>query len=133
MFKPVSPNLNVTQMEEAILRMWKIRHIFEKSEEQRRGNPEYVFYEGPPTANGIPGVHHVLARAFKDIFPRYQSMLGKHVIRRGGWDTHGLPVEIEVEKRLGFDSKSQIEEYGIGAFNKLCRQSAFDYIQEWNV
>ncbi len=131
MFKPVSPNLNVTQMEEAILRMWKIRHIFEKSEEQRRGNPEYVFYEGPPTANGIPGVHHVLARAFKDIFPRYQSMLGKHVIRRGGWDTHGLPVEIEVEKRLGFDSKSQIEEYGIGAFNKLCRQSAFDYIQEW--
>jgi len=101
MFKPVSPSLNVTQMEEAILRMWKIRHIFEKSEEQRRGNPEYVFYEGPPTANGIPGVHHVLARAFKDIFPRYQSMLGKHVIRRGGWDTHGLPVEIEVEKRLG--------------------------------
>ncbi|MBK5108957.1 MAG: isoleucine--tRNA ligase, partial [Anaerolineales bacterium] len=131
MFKPVSPNLNITQMEEAVLRMWKIRHIFEKSEEQRRGNPDYVFYEGPPTANGIPGVHHVLARAFKDIFPRYQTMRGKHVIRRGGWDTHGLPVEIEVEKRLGFNSKSQIEEYGIGPFNELCRQSAFDYIQEW--
>ena len=131
MFKPVSPKLNITQVEEAILRMWKIRHIFEKSEEQRRGNPEYVFYEGPPTANGIPGVHHVLARAFKDIFPRYKTMRGNHVIRRGGWDTHGLPVEIEVEKRLGFNSKSQIDEYGVGPFNELCRQSAFDYIQEW--
>ena len=131
MFKPVSRELNIIQVEEAILRMWKIRHIFEKSEEQRRGNPEYVFYEGPPTANGIPGVHHVLARAFKDIFPRYQVMRGKHVIRRGGWDTHGLPVEIEVEKRLGFNSKSQIEEYGIAPFNELCRQSAFDYIREW--
>ncbi len=131
MFKPVSPKLNITQVEEAILRMWKIRHIFEKSEEQRRGNPEYVFYEGPPTANGIPGVHHVLARAFKDIFPRYKTMQGNHVIRRGGWDTHGLPVEIEVEKRLGFNSKSQIDEYGVGPFNELCRQSAFDYIQEW--
>ncbi|MFL7890609.1 MAG: isoleucine--tRNA ligase [Anaerolineales bacterium] len=131
MFKPVSPKLNVNQMEEAVLRKWKIHHIFKKSEEQRRGNPEYVFYEGPPTANGLPGVHHVLARAFKDIFPRYQTMRGKHVIRRGGWDTHGLPVEIEVEKRLGFNSKSQIEEYGIGPFNELCRQSAFDYIQEW--
>ncbi len=131
MFKPVSPKLNITQVEESILRMWKIRHIFEKSEEQRRGEPEYVFYEGPPTANGIPGVHHVLARAFKDIFPRYKTMQGHHVIRRGGWDTHGLPVEIEVEKRLGFNTKSQIEEYGIGPFNELCRQSAFDYIQEW--
>jgi len=131
MFKPVSPKLKITQVEEAVLRMWKIRHIFEKSEEQRRGNPEYVFYEGPPTANGIPGVHHVLARAFKDIFPRYKTMQGNHVIRRGGWDTHGLPVEIEVEKRLGFNSKSQIDEYGIGPFNELCRQSAFDYIQEW--
>jgi isoleucyl-tRNA synthetase len=131
MFKPVSPKLNVNQMEEAVLRKWKIHHIFKKSEEQRRGNPEYVFYEGPPTANGLPGVHHVLARAFKDIFPRYHTMRGKHVIRRGGWDTHGLPVEIEVEKRLGFNSKSQIEEYGIGPFNELCRQSAFDYIQEW--
>ncbi len=131
MFKPVSPKLNITQVEEAILRTWRIRHIFEKCEEQRRGSPEYVFYEGPPTANGIPGVHHVLARAFKDIFPRYKTMQGHHVIRRGGWDTHGLPVEIEVEKKLGFNSKSQIEEYGIGPFNELCRQSAFEYIQEW--
>jgi isoleucyl-tRNA synthetase len=96
-----------------------------------QGQPEYVFYEGPPTANGKPGVHHVLARAFKDIFPRYQTMRGRHVIRRGGWDTHGLPVELEVEKRLGFTSKSQIEEYGIAKFNALCRKSAFDYISDW--
>lgn len=131
MFKPVSPKLNINQVEEGILRMWKIRHIFAKSEQQRRGEPEYVFYEGPPTANGLPGVHHVLARAFKDIFPRYKTMQGYHVIRRGGWDTHGLPVEIEVEKKLGFNSKSQIEHYGIAQFNELCRKSAFDYIQEW--
>ena len=131
MFKPVSPKLNITHVEEAVLRTWKIRHIFEKSEKQRRGASEYVFYEGPPTANGLPGVHHVLARAFKDIFPRYKTMRGYHVIRRGGWDTHGLPVEIEVEKQLGFNSKSQIEEYGIAPFNELCRKSAFDYIQDW--
>ncbi len=130
MFKPVSPKFNVTQMEEAILRMWKHRHIFEKSEEQRRGSAEYVFYEGPPTANGKPGVHHVLARSFKDMFPRYKTMRGYHVIRRGGWDTHGLPVEIEVEKQLGFTTKSQIEEYGIDRFNDLCRKSVYRYIQE---
>jgi isoleucyl-tRNA synthetase len=131
MFKPVAPKLNITQMEEAILRMWKHRRIFEKSEEQRRGGAEYVFYEGPPTANGKPGVHHVLARSFKDMFPRYKTMRGYHVIRRGGWDTHGLPVEIEVEKQLGFTTKSQIEEYGIDRFNDLCRKSVFRYIQEW--
>jgi isoleucyl-tRNA synthetase len=131
MYKPVSPRLNVIPMEEAVLRGWKHRNIFEKSEQLRRGSPEYVFYEGPPTANGKPGVHHVLARAFKDIFPRYKVMRGYHVVRRGGWDTHGLPVEIEVEKRLGFNNKSQIEEYGIARFNELCRKSAFDYIQDW--
>lgn len=131
MFKPVNPKLNVNQMEEANLRMWKSHHIFEKTEKERHGAPEYVFFEGPPTANGKPGVHHVLARAFKDIFPRYRTMRGYHVLRRGGWDTHGLPVEIEVEKKLGFTSKMQIEEYGIAKFNDLCRRSAFDYIQDW--
>ena len=131
MFKPVSPKLNVTLLEEEVLRLWKHRRIFEKTDEQRRGQPEFVFYEGPPTANGRPGVHHVLSRAFKGIFPRYQIMHGRHVVRRGGWDTHGLPVELEVEKRLGFTSKSQIEEYGIARFNELCRKSAFDYIVEW--
>ena len=131
MFKPVSPKLNLTSMEEGVLRFWKHHHIFEKSGTSRQGSPEYVFYEGPPTANGKPGVHHVLARAFKDIFPRYKTMRGYHVVRRGGWDTHGLPVEIEVEKKLGFNNKSQIEEYGIARFNEMCRMSAFEYIQDW--
>jgi isoleucyl-tRNA synthetase len=131
MFKTVSPKLNLTLLEEEVLRFWKSHRIFEKTTRLREGKPDYVFYEGPPTANGLPGVHHALARAFKDIFPRFHSMRGCHVIRRGGWDTHGLPVEIAVEKKLGFTSKSQIEAYGIAEFNELCRQSAFLYIQEW--
>ncbi|MEW5940328.1 MAG: class I tRNA ligase family protein, partial [Chloroflexota bacterium] len=131
MFKPVSPKLDVVGMEESVLKMWKRENIFKKTVEQRKGGPEYVFYEGPPTANGKPGVHHVLARAFKDMFPRYKIMRGYHVSRRGGWDTHGLPVEIEVEKRHGWISKKQIEEYGIAKFNAECRKSAFDYIQDW--
>jgi len=131
MFRPVSPKLNIVLMEEGVLRFWKKHQIFQKTMEQREGGPEYVFYEGPPTANGKPGVHHVLARAFKDVFPRYKTMQGYHVIRRGGWDTHGLPVEIEVEKKLGFTNKQQIEDFGIARFNELCRESAFSYIQEW--
>ena len=131
MFKPVSPKLDVNRMESKVLQHWQSRDIFHKSMSLREGMPEYVFFEGPPTANGKPGVHHVLARAFKDIFPRYKTMRGFHVSRRGGWDTHGLPVEIEVEKKLGFTNKQQIEEYGIAKFNVLCRESAFEYIQEW--
>jgi isoleucyl-tRNA synthetase len=131
MFKPVTPKLNVTSLEEAILYFWKEKDIFHRTMKEREGEPEYVFYEGPPTANGKPGSHHVLARAFKDLFPRYKTMRGFHVLRRGGWDTHGLPVEIEVEKRLGFVKKGQIEEYGIAKFNELCRQSAFSNIQDW--
>jgi isoleucyl-tRNA synthetase len=131
MFNPVTPKLDVVKMEEGVLKMWKKEDIFAKSAGQHEGGPEYVFYEGPPTANGVPGVHHVLARVFKDIFPRYKTMRGYHVIRRGGWDTHGLPVEIEVERRLKFTNKSQIDEYGIARFNELCRKSAFDYIQDW--
>ena len=131
MFKPVSPKLNVTSMEENVLKFWKQAEIFKKTVEQRQGAPEYVFYEGPPTANGKPGVHHVLARAFKDMFPRYKIMRGFHVSRRGGWDTHGLPVEIEVEKQLGFKNKQQIEEFGIDKFNELCKKSVFTYIQDW--
>ncbi len=118
-------------METRILQYWQSRDIFHKSLTQREGKPEYIFFEGPPTANGKPGVHHVLARAFKDIFPRYKTMRGYHVSRRGGWDTHGLPVEIEVEKKLGFTNKQQIEEFGIAKFNAMCRESAFAYIQEW--
>jgi len=131
MFAPVSHRLDVIAMEERILRFWKQAGIFRKTIEQRSGGPEYVFYEGPPTANGKPGVHHVLARVFKDMFPRYRIMQGHHVSRRGGWDTHGLPVEIEVEKQLGFSNKQQIEEYGIDRFNELCRRSVFAYIQDW--
>ncbi|MEI7844269.1 MAG: isoleucine--tRNA ligase [Chloroflexota bacterium] len=130
-FKPVSPKLDIPAMEEAVLKSWKKEKIFEKSLSTREGGTEYVFYEGPPTANGKPGVHHILARAFKDMFPRYRIMQGFHVSRRGGWDTHGLPVEIEIEKRHGFKNKQQIEEYGIAKFNEECRKSAFDYIQDW--
>ncbi|MDD5368887.1 MAG: isoleucine--tRNA ligase [Anaerolineaceae bacterium] len=131
MFRSVSPKLNVNIMEEGVLRQWKAHDIFHQSIRNREGGPEYVFYEGPPTANGRPGIHHVLARAFKDIFPRYKTMRGYHTLRRGGWDTHGLPVEIEVEKQLGFNNKQQIEAYGIDRFNELCRKSAFAYIQDW--
>ncbi|MBI9051029.1 MAG: isoleucine--tRNA ligase [Anaerolineaceae bacterium] len=131
MFKPVNSRLNVTEMEERILSFWQDTDVFHQSMQLREGGPEYVFYEGPPTANGKPGSHHVLARAFKDMFPRYKTMQGYHVSRRGGWDTHGLPVEIEVEKKLGFTNKQQIEDYGIDKFNALCRESAFSYIKEW--
>lgn len=131
MFKTVSSKPDIPAIEEEILKFWNAERIFEKTKEQRRGAPEFVFFEGPPTANGKPGVHHVLARAFKDMFPRYKIMRGYHVVRRGGWDTHGLPVEIEVEKRLGFTTKRQIEEFGIEKFNELCRKSAFEYIREW--
>lgn len=131
MFKPVSSKLDVPAMEEGVLKYWRREKIFEKTVEQRQGGPEYVFFEGPPTANGKPGVHHVLARAFKDMFPRYKIMRGYHVSRRGGWDTHGLPVEIEVEKQLGFTNKQQIEDYGIAKFNELCKKSVFTYIGDW--
>ncbi|MFN8433801.1 MAG: isoleucine--tRNA ligase [Anaerolineales bacterium] len=131
MFKAVNPKLDVPSMEDNVLKMWTKQEIFKKTVDQRQGKPEYVFYEGPPTANGRPGVHHVLARAFKDMFPRYKIMRGYHVSRRGGWDTHGLPVEIEVEKQLGFTNKQQIEEYGVDKFNELCKKSVFNYIQEW--
>jgi isoleucyl-tRNA synthetase len=131
MFKPVSPKLNITSMEDDVLHFWKKNDIFHKSADLRRGGQEYVFFEGPPTANGHPGVHHVLARVFKDVFPRYKTMRGYHVNRRGGWDTHGLPVEIEIEKKLGFTNKQQIEAYGIDKFNELCRKSVFEYIREW--
>lgn len=131
MFKAVNPKLDVPAMEDNVLKMWKRQEVFKKTIDQRQGKPEYVFYEGPPTANGRPGVHHVLARAFKDMFPRYKIMRGYHVSRRGGWDTHGLPVEIEVEKQLGFTNKQQIEEYGIDKFNELCKKSVFNYIQDW--
>ncbi|MBI4088610.1 class I tRNA ligase family protein [Candidatus Kaiserbacteria bacterium] len=117
--------------EEAILAFWERERIFEKSLAKDSPEGEFVFYEGPPTANGKPGIHHLEARAFKDAIPRYKTMRGYRVERRAGWDTHGLPVELEVEKQLGFKGKPDIERYGIAAFNKKCRESVFAYIDEW--
>lgn len=130
-FRDVSPSVDYPKMEERILALWRERNVIERSESERMGQPEYVFFEGPPTANGRPGIHHVLARAFKDIFPRYKVMQGYYCQRRGGWDTHGLPVEIEVEKQLGLSGKEQIEEFGVEEFNRRCRASAQEYIEDW--
>ena len=130
-FRDVSPSVNYPEMEEGILELWRERDVVARSLSEREGCPEYVFHEGPPTANGRPGIHHVLSRAFKDIFPRYKIMQGYYVQRRGGWDTHGLPVEIEVEKQLGLSGKQQIEAYGVEEFNRRCRASAQEYIEDW--
>ncbi len=129
---PDEKSLNLPQSEEKILEFWKKNKIFEKSLENRKsGRRPFVFYEGPPTANGKPGIHHVLTRSFKDIILRYKTMQGYYVPRKGGWDTHGLPVEIQVEKELGLKSKKDIEAYGIAAFNKKCRESVWHYKDEW--
>lgn len=117
--------------EEETLAFWEREKIFEKSLEKKSPKGDFVFYEGPPTANGKPGIHHLEARAFKDAIPRYRTMRGYRVNRRAGWDTHGLPVELQVEKELGFNGKPDIEKYGIAAFNKKCRESVFTYIDLW--
>jgi isoleucyl-tRNA synthetase len=130
-FQPVNPKVDIQKVEREQLDYWREHKIFQRTMSEREGRPSYVFYEGPPTANGKPGSHHVLARAFKDMFPRYKTMRGFYSLRKGGWDTHGLPVEIEVEKELGITQKHQIEEYGIAAFNKKCRDSVFRYIKDW--
>ena len=117
--------------EEEILKFWKENDIFKKSLEKESSEGEYVFYEGPPTANGKPGIHHLEARAFKDAIPRYKTMCGYHVGRKGGWDTHGLPVELQVEKKLGLESKKAIEDYGIAKFNQQCKESVWEYVDLW--
>ena len=132
MFVPVNSRVNFPQNEEKYLEFWKQDHIFEKSVQNREGKPRFVLYEGPPTANGNPGIHHVLARAYKDIITRYKVMKGYYAPRIAGWDTHGLPVEIEVEKELGFSGKAQIEAYGVEQFNAKCRASVFKYLKEWD-
>ncbi|MDD5190345.1 MAG: class I tRNA ligase family protein, partial [Dehalococcoidales bacterium] len=132
MFQPVNSRANFPQMEETILAFWNENHIFEKSVKAREGNQRFVFFEGPPFANGNPGIHHVLARAYKDVMVRYKVMKGYYVPRIGGWDTHGLPVELEVEKQLGLSGKDQIEKYGVENFNKRSRESVFKYLKEWN-
>lgn len=122
---------SVSEREKEILKNWEVKRIFEKTlaKESLKGN--FVFFEGPPTANGKPGIHHAEARAFKDLIPRFKTMQGYHVERKGGWDTHGLPVELEVEKKLGFKSKSDIDVYGIEAFNQKCRESVWTYLEDW--
>jgi isoleucyl-tRNA synthetase len=119
--------------EEAVLKFWKEKDIFEKSLDKESPKGEFVFYEGPPTANGKPGIHHLEARAFKDVIPRYKTMRGYYVRRKAGWDTHGLPVELEVEKELGLKSKKEIEEFGVAEFNKRCKKSVWKYLDLWNV
>ncbi|MCE9517822.1 class I tRNA ligase family protein, partial [Candidatus Nomurabacteria bacterium] len=121
-----------TLREEAILKFWQQDDTFNKSLKKDSPAGEFVFYEGPPTANGMPGIHHLEARAFKDAIPRYKTMRGYHVNRKGGWDTHGLPVELQVEKKLGLNTKKAIEEYGIASFNKQCKESVWQYLDVWN-
>jgi isoleucyl-tRNA synthetase len=131
MFKPISDKLSLPDLEQEILAYWKSNRIFEKSVEARQNAPDYTFYEGPPTANGKPGIHHVFARTIKDLVCRYQTMRGFQVHRKAGWDTHGLPVEIEVEKKLGLKHKGEIEQYGVAKFNAECRRSVFEYKDMW--
>lgn len=123
--------LDLPAIEEKVLAFWKEHSIFKKSLTAREGGTEFVFYEGPPTANARPGTHHMIGRSFKDVIPRYKAMRGYHVPRRAGWDTHGLPVEIEVEKELGIKSKPEIETYGIAAFNAKAKASVWKYKEEW--
>ncbi|MFN3699497.1 MAG: isoleucine--tRNA ligase, partial [Dictyoglomus sp.] len=131
MFKKLPSLINFPKMEEEILKFWKDNNTFKKSLENRKGSPRFTFYEGPPTANGKPHAGHVLPRIYKDLFPRYKTMQGFYVPRKAGWDTHGLPVELEVEKELGINSKQEIEKYGIEEFNKKCKESVFRYEKEW--
>ncbi|MCD8201591.1 MAG: isoleucine--tRNA ligase [Clostridia bacterium] len=133
MFKKVDTSLDFVDREKEIIDFWKKNNVFEKSVESREGGEEFSFYDGPPTANGKPHIGHILTRVMKDIVPRYETMKGKHVLRKAGWDTHGLPVELEVEKSLGIDGKQQIEEYGIEPFIQKCKQSVWKYKGEWEV
>jgi isoleucyl-tRNA synthetase len=130
-FEPIKQGEGFPQIEERILSRWKELGVFEKSLARREGAERFVFYEGPPTANGKPGSHHVLARVFKDIFPRYKAMQGYLVDRKAGWDCHGLPVELEIERELGLASKHEIEQYGIEKFNAKCRESVLRYVDDW--
>lgn len=131
MYKKVDTSLNFIEREKEVIKFWKDNGIFEKSIAKNEGGEEFSFYDGPPTANGKPHVGHILSRSMKDIIPRYHTMKGKHVLRKAGWDTHGLPVELEVEKLLGLDGKQQIESYGIEPFIENCKQSVWKYKGEW--
>ena len=131
MYQKVSTNLNSVEREKEVLKFWKDNDIFKKTFTQREGCPKWTFYDGPPTANGRPHIGHVITRSVKDIICRYHVMKGEDVFRKAGWDTHGLPVELEVEKVLGLDGKPQIEEYGVEPFIKKCKESVWKYLSEW--
>lgn len=133
MYKPVDTSLNFVEREKEVLAFWKENEIFEKSVEKNKGKESFNFYDGPPTANGKPHIGHILTRVMKDIIPRYKTMKGYYVRRKAGWDTHGLPVELEVEKQLGIDGKQEIEKYGIEPFIKKCKESVWKYKHEWEV
>lgn len=133
MFKELTDKISYPAVEKEILKFWKERGIFEQSITTREGQKGFTFYEGPPTANGRPGIHHVMSRTLKDLICRYKTMTGHQVHRKAGWDTHGLPVEIEVEKQLGFKNKDEIVTYGVAEFNKKCRESVWKYKTEWEL
>ena len=131
MYDKVSTKLEFVNREQKVLDFWKENQVFEKSVEETKDLPTYTFYDGPPTANGKPHIGHVLTRVIKDMIPRYQTMKGHNVVRKAGWDTHGLPVELEVEKLLGIDGKEQIEEYGLEPFIQKCKESVWKYKGMW--
>ena len=131
MYKSVDPKVNFPLQEEGIVRFWEEHQTFKKSISERADCPEYVFYDGPPFATGLPHFGHFVPGTIKDIIPRYKTMKGYHVERRFGWDCHGLPVENLIEKELGLDSKTDIERYGIANFNEACRSSVLRYVKEW--
>ncbi len=130
-YTPIPPQVDLAAMEREILELWHREDTFAKTLAQTEQGTPWTFYEGPPTANGQPGVHHVEARVFKDVFPRFKTMQGRHVVRKAGWDCHGLPVEIAVEKELGFSGKGDIEAYGVAAFNQKCRESVERHVDEF--
>lgn len=131
-YNAVAPQVDLPAMEHEVLAFWRDHGTFERTLAQTDGSPRWTFYEGPPTANGMPGTHHIEARSFKDIFPRFKTMQGFHVDRKAGWDCHGLPVELAVEKELGFAGKADIEEYGVEAFNDRCRASVTRHVDKWS-
>jgi len=131
-FKEVPAMVKFPELEKRVIELWNERNVFRRSVDRPAPKGDWVFFEGPPTANAKPGVHHVISRAYKDLFPRFKTMQGYRVGRKGGWDTHGLPVEIALEQRLGFTNKQQIEEFGIAKFNELCREDVWRNIQDWN-
>jgi isoleucyl-tRNA synthetase len=130
-FEPLPAQVDLPALERETLRRWQVGGVFERSLRQTEAGPRWTFYEGPPTANGMPGVHHVPARTFKDLFSRYRTMRGFHVPRKGGWDCHGLPVEVAVEKELGLNGKKEIEAYGVAEFNARCRESVMRHVDAW--